>query len=119
MTVCNGTFPSAAALLTVALGLTLAGEVTAQGGAILRSQSRFVERAITKNVEQLFKPRLRIREGATGPVTALGLSADERYLVTAVGNHSVLVWDLLAPSGACGTTPRAKTWAGWRATRTP
>lgn len=86
--------PLAAAL---AAGLIVAHvpDVQAQMGSnILRQQSRTIERSITRNTERLFKPRLVVEEGSTGPVTALALSPDEHYLVTAVGNNSVRVWDL-------------------------
>lgn len=64
------------------------------GAAAMRAQSRTIARAIEKNVERIIRPKLTIARGATGPVTALAVSRDERLLVTAVGDFSVRVWDL-------------------------
>lgn len=61
---------------------------------LMRAQSRAIQRAVEKNTERLFKPKLVVSRGATGPVTALALSSDERVLVTAVGNDSLRLWDL-------------------------
>lgn len=71
--------------------------VWAQGGSsLLRVQSNLTERAISRNLDHAFRPKLVIARGATGPVTALALSRDEHRLVTAVGNNTVRVWDLWA-----------------------
>lgn len=85
------------ALVLCVIGLLLAAPTAdAQfNSSILRAQSRVVDRAISRNVERLFKPKLVISQGATGPVSALALSDDERFLVTAVGNRSVRIWDLV------------------------
>jgi hypothetical protein len=66
------------------------------GSQVLRAQTSMTERAITRNLEHAFRPRLVVTRGATGPVTALALSGDEHRLVTAVGNNSLRVWDLWA-----------------------
>jgi len=81
---------------TAAIGvmaLTLSGPAWAQFD-VMRSQVQTIDRAVTRNVERVFKPRLVIREGATGPVTALALSADEHALLTAVGNDTLRLWDM-------------------------
>lgn len=64
------------------------------GSSMLRGSSRMVERTISRNLDKVFRPKLVIRQGSTGPVTAMALSLDERYLVSAVGDFSVRLWDL-------------------------
>jgi len=64
------------------------------GQGFMRSQVRTIERAIQRNIEQLMRPKLLVKEGATGPVTGLALSRNERFLVTAVGDNSVRFWDM-------------------------
>jgi len=61
---------------------------------MLRGSSRMVERTISRNLDKVFRPKLVVRQGSTGPVTAMALSQDERHLVSAVGDHSVRLWDL-------------------------
>jgi WD40 repeat protein len=84
-------------LLGLLAGLVLAPGLNAFpgiGGAVTRAQSQAIGNAIRKNVSLVVRPRLRVARGATGPVTALALSQNEKSLVTAVGDHSVRVWDL-------------------------
>lgn len=64
------------------------------GSSVLRGSSRMVERTVSRNLDKVFRPKLVVRQGSTGPVTAMTLSGDERYLVSAVGDHSVRLWDL-------------------------
>lgn len=78
------------ALFVIALTVG-AGEANAQFG--INTQTRIIERAVGRNVA-LFKPKLVITRGATGPVTAMALSPDERFLVTSVGDNTIRVWDL-------------------------
>ncbi|MDY7036228.1 MAG: caspase family protein [Thermodesulfobacteriota bacterium] len=61
---------------------------------LMRSQSRAVERSIRKNIAMVFRPRLVIARGATGPVSSLALSRDEKVLMTSVGDNSIRLWDL-------------------------
>ncbi|CAA7615249.1 caspase family protein [Magnetospirillum sp. UT-4] len=75
------------------LGLPLDG-FAQMGSQMLRNQSRMIERTVSRNLDKVFRPRLVVREGNTGPVTALALSADEHFMVSAVGNNSVRLWDL-------------------------
>lgn len=77
--------------------LVLPWDAAAQmGSQMLRNQARMVERTVSRNLDRVFKPRLVVREGATGPVTAMALSADERFLVSAVGDNALRLWDLNA-----------------------
>lgn len=77
--------------------LLLPWDAAAQmGSQMLRNQARMVERTVSRNLDRVFKPRLVVREGATGPVTAMALSADERFLVSAVGDNALRLWDLTA-----------------------
>ena len=62
--------------------------------SLMRSQSRAVERSIRKNIAMVFRPRLVIARGATGPVSSLALSRDEKVLMTSVGDNSIRLWDL-------------------------
>ncbi|MFN3076364.1 MAG: caspase family protein [Alphaproteobacteria bacterium] len=81
--------------LVAAVLAVLVGASQAQMSSFrMRAQTNVIERAITKNVERLFRPKLVISQGATGPVTALAMSRDEHYLISAVGDNSVRVWDL-------------------------
>lgn len=64
------------------------------GSSMLRSQTRIIERTVARNLDRVFKPKLVISKGATGPVTALALSQDEKLLITAIGNNTLRVWDL-------------------------
>ncbi|MGE5478641.1 MAG: caspase family protein [Bacteroidales bacterium] len=87
-----------AALLAATAFVTVAAD-TAQAqfnSSLLRTQTRVIERSVARNLERVFKPRLVVSKGATGPVSALTLSEDERLLMTATGNHTVRVWDLWA-----------------------
>jgi WD40 repeat protein len=81
----------AGALLTV---LYAANCYAQFGGGFSGVQTRILERSISRNLDRIFKPKLIISKGATGPVTAVGLSDDEHYLVSAVGDNTVRVWDL-------------------------
>lgn len=86
-------------LLFWALSMILFGMPTAEAQmtpSLLRSQSRTIERAVARNLERVFRPKLVITGGGTGAVTALALSADEHTLVSAVGNNTVRLWDLWA-----------------------
>jgi WD40 repeat protein/uncharacterized caspase-like protein len=85
-------------MLAIMLGLATAysPEAKAQGSSLLRAQSSLTERAISRNLDHAFRPKLVIARGGTGPVTALALSPDEHRLVTAVSNNTVRVWDLWA-----------------------
>lgn len=86
------------ALIAVsALASVLAQSAQAQfNSSLMRTQTRVIERAVSRNLDRVFKPRLVVTKGATGPISALSLSDDERVLVTATGNHTVRVWDLFA-----------------------
>lgn len=64
--------------------------------SLLRTQAKVTERTVARNLAGIFKPRLVVSKGATGPVMALALSGDERLLVTAAGNKTLRVWDLWA-----------------------
>ncbi len=75
---------------------TAAAHAQVGGSQVLRQQSRAVQRAVQKQSEIIVKPQLRVAEDATGPVTALALTPDERFLLTAVGDNSVRLWDLNA-----------------------
>lgn len=70
-----------------------AGPARAQMGL---DPSRMIAGAINLNTERalLFRPKLVIARGGTGSVVAAALSRDERYLVSAVGDNSVRLWDL-------------------------
>lgn len=81
------------AYLVAALGV-LAVSGTAWAQSVQRVQTRIIERAVSRNLDTVFRPKLVINSGATGPVTALALSHDERHLVTGVGNNTLRVWDL-------------------------
>jgi hypothetical protein len=88
-------------LLGMLLAVAAAGALARQpmmppgaGSAVMRAQSHAVSRAIGKNLDTLIRPRLRISQGGTGPVTGLALSENEQRLVTAVGDRSLRVWDL-------------------------
>ena len=61
---------------------------------VMRARSRAVERAIRKNIDILIRPRLTVARGATGPVSALALSRDEKFLITAVGDNTIRLWDM-------------------------
>lgn len=81
------------------LGGLVSGLSTAEAQmapSVLRNQTRTIERAVERNMERVFRPKLVVSEGATGGVTALALTGDEHTLVTAVGNDTVRVWDLWA-----------------------
>ncbi len=80
--------------MATGLALTAPTAQAQMGSNMLRAQTRMVESAISRNLDRVFRPKLVIREGATGPVTALALSSDEHFLVTAVGNRTLRVWDL-------------------------
>lgn len=86
------------ALLAVsALATVMAHSAQAQfNSSLMRTQTRVIERSVARNLDRVFKPRLVVTKGATGPVSALSLSDDERVLVTATGNHTIRVWDLFA-----------------------
>lgn len=87
---------SAITVCAVAI-LALPWDAAAQmGSQMLRNQTRVVERTVSRNLDRVFKPRLVVRDGATGPVTAMALSADERFLVSAVGDNALRLWDLNA-----------------------
>lgn len=80
-----------------ALAAVMAESAQAQfNSSLMRSQTRVIERSVARNLDRVFKPRLVVSKGATGPVSALSLSDDERVLITATGNHTVRVWDLFA-----------------------
>ncbi len=61
---------------------------------VMRSRANAVRAAVKKNIDIIIRPKLVIARGATGAVSALALSPDERYLVTAVGDHTLRLWDL-------------------------
>jgi len=90
----NRGFVRSAAFVAVLLAPAL---VHAQIGLdATRIQSDAITRAIGRNTESalLFRPKLVITKGATGPVTAGVLSRNEHYLLSAAGDNSVRVWDL-------------------------
>jgi Caspase domain/WD domain, G-beta repeat/PQQ-like domain len=61
---------------------------------VMRARSRAVQRAVMKNIDILIRPRLTVARGGTGPVSALTLSRDEKFLITAVGDHTIRLWDM-------------------------
>ena len=61
---------------------------------VMRARSKAVERAIRKNIDILIRPRLTVARGATGPVSAMTLSRDEKFLITAVGDNTIRLWDM-------------------------
>ncbi|MEA1938761.1 MAG: hypothetical protein U9N14_06695, partial [Pseudomonadota bacterium] len=91
-------FPRLAALISliVTVFLLLPEPAEAQIGRtqMLRTRTNIVRRAITKNLQGAVKPKLAIVRGATGPVTQLSLSSDQRYLATVLGNDTARLWDL-------------------------
>lgn len=86
------------AVVPLALATNLLGPPAAEaqmGPSILHSQTRAIERTVQRNIVQLVRPKPVVTEGTTGAATTVALSADERTLVTAVGNDTVhQVWDL-------------------------
>lgn len=88
---------TALALMGCVATAWIGGPALAQfGPSLMRVQTRTIERAVSRNLDRVFRPKLVVAKGATGPVTALALSRDERLLITAVGNNTVRVWDLWA-----------------------
>ncbi|OJX79450.1 MAG: hypothetical protein BGO92_13330 [Magnetospirillum sp. 64-120] len=82
-------------VVVLTLSIALPWQAWAQmGSSLLRGSSRMVERTVSRNLDKVFRPKLVVRQGSTGPVTAMSLSQDERYLVSAVGDFSVRLWDL-------------------------
>jgi WD40 repeat protein len=82
-------------LFVLSLAVMVPGLAQAQVPlSVLRTQTEILQRSIAKSTERLFKPKLKVARGATGPVTALAMSADEHYMVSAVGDNSVRIWDL-------------------------
>jgi hypothetical protein len=79
------------ACLTGLTGLALAAGPPID---IMRSQANTVRAAVKKNIDLVIRPKLVVARGATGPVSTLGLSPDEKFLVTAVGDNSLRLWDL-------------------------
>jgi len=61
---------------------------------VMRARSRAVQRAVMKNIDILIRPRLTVARGGTGPVSALTLSRDEKFLITAVGDNTIRLWDM-------------------------
>jgi len=61
---------------------------------VMRSRANAVRAAVKKNIDIIIRPKLVIARGATGAVSALALSSDERFLATAVGDHTLRLWDL-------------------------
>jgi len=61
---------------------------------VMRSRANAVRAAVKKNVDIIIRPKLVIARGGAGAVSALALSSDERYLATAVGDHTLRLWDL-------------------------
>lgn len=83
-------------LAVVLLFSILAETIEAQPRGAIRASSRAISRAISLNTERIIRPRLVVARGSTGPVRALALSGNERFLVTAPGDGSLRVWDLEA-----------------------
>lgn len=82
---------------SIALSFALlcsSGAEAQSGPSLMSSQTRAVIDAVSHNLEHLFKPKLVIAKGAVGPVTAMAVSDDEKYLITAVGDNSIRVWNL-------------------------
>ena len=92
----NNKFVTLLPAIVLALLLALPAQAGMRSPTVLRSQSRAVSRAISKNVERIIKPKLVIARGATGSVSAMDLSRDETLLVTAVGDNSLRLWSLEA-----------------------
>jgi len=61
---------------------------------VMRSRANAVRAAVKKNIDIIIRPKLVIARGGAGAVSALALSSDERYLATAVGDHTLRLWDL-------------------------
>jgi hypothetical protein len=62
-------------------------------GALLRNQARIMNRAVQEQVRQALHPTFAIRRDSAGAVTALSVAAD-RYLVVALADNRVRIWDL-------------------------
>ena len=63
---------------------------------LMRSRANAVRAAVKKNIDIIIRPKLVVARRSAGPVSTLALSRDERYLITAVGDHSLRLWDLAA-----------------------
>jgi len=61
---------------------------------VMRARSRAVQKAVMKNIDILIRPRLTVARGGTGPVSAMTLSRDEKFLITAVGDNTIRLWDM-------------------------
>jgi WD40 repeat protein len=81
----------------LALALAVAGgapgSAQAQSSSILRAQSQSISNAINRQIQQVMRPRLQVRNGA-GPISALELGADNRSLAVVSADGGVRVWDL-------------------------
>ena len=90
--------PAPLAVLGMALALVVAtwpqNPADAQFNSRLRSGTRNITRAITEQTRRIFKPKLVVKQGATGPVTWLSMSADSSRLLTVLGDQSARLWDL-------------------------
>ena len=71
-----------------------ASPADAQGRSVLRNQTRNTVRAVTSQVRKLVKPKLVVKRGATGAVTGLALSADDKMLLTILEDKTARLWDL-------------------------
>jgi hypothetical protein len=65
----------------------------AQAQAVLRNQTRVINQAINNQVRQALRPRLVVRDAA-GPVDALTIDGNGRFLAIASRDGGVRVWDL-------------------------
>lgn len=88
--------PAALSVLALLSGLALTAGESSAGAPInvMRTQSNVVRSAIKRNIDIIIRPRLVVAKGATGPVSTLTLSPDEKFLLTAVGDNSLRLWDL-------------------------
>ena len=95
------------AILAFSVCLTgLTGLALAAGPPIdiMRSQANTIRAAVKKNIDLVIRPKLVVARGATGPVSTLALSPDEKFLVTAVGDNSLRLWDLSVGREAAALT---------------
>lgn len=87
------TAPLLPALVAIVLATVPAGPADAQ--STLRGQTRILNQAIGRQVQQALRPLLVVRNSA-GAVTGFDLAANSRYLAIASADGGVRVWDLAA-----------------------
>ncbi|AVM74940.1 WD domain, G-beta repeat [Magnetospirillum gryphiswaldense MSR-1] len=81
-------------VVAVTFWVSLASALPAFAQFGSRTQNSRFKESVFRNLDRVFKPKLVVSRGASGPVNAMGVSADEHYLVTAVGDKTIRIWDL-------------------------